>query len=245
MVNGTEYTNWLYDSATCELAIILEKTDRRAALEIAVQAESAIFGPKDSPDSPFVGFVDYDTLEDARNQVGTVIIAPTGKHDSFDAEIEWKVEQGAKTLVESTVLKDVIHDRFFMLRLPMMAASPFRWGASVRLHYEDQSLNYQYQGQDAYPSINRWQMIMLDPDEETNVLKNALVENGHLDATLPWQIVTPTPDKMLNLRQPFGVVLLEDERHRISNGEALEACLRNALLLAILAGGDVGLAVCG
>jgi hypothetical protein len=231
MVNGTEYTNWLYDSATCELAIILEKTDRRAALEIAVQAESAIFGPKDSPDSPFVGFVDYDTLEDARNQVGTVIIAPTGKHDSFDAEIEWKVEQGAKTLVESTVLKGCNSRQ--ILHAPFAddgGFSSFRWGASVRLHYEDQSLNYQYQGQDAYPSINRWQMIMLDPVEETNVLKNALVGNGNLDATLPWQIVTPTPDKMLNLRQPFGVVLLQDERYRISNGEALEACLRSTIV---------------
>jgi hypothetical protein len=163
--------------------------------------------------------------------LGTVIIAPKGNRDVFDAEIEWKLWQGTETTVTSTVLKgcssrQIVHAPF----ADDGSFTSLRWGASVKLNFQGQFLSYTYQSQAAYPSINRWQLLMIDPAEEARVVKNAILSNKELEPGLPWCSITPMPDKMLNLRQPFGVVLMENERHRISNGEALEACLRSTIV---------------
>jgi alpha-glucosidase (family GH31 glycosyl hydrolase) len=228
--NGSQHTAWAYDNSTCELTITLENTDRREAMEISVQAEQSLLALTPAPSgAPFVHVVDYDLFDDAKHQLGTVVIAPAADNTPFDAEITWQLQKGSTTSVRTAQLKNVSERQ--ILHCPFAddsSLSSFRWSVSVKSAGQSQTLDYHYQSREAYPSITRWQTLVYNRDMQD--LKPAIVANNPTDPALHWLDVAQPIPEMLNIQQPFGVILLEKERQRISAGEALEACVRTTLV---------------
>src|SRR5262249_38476853 len=74
-VNDQHHADWTYDATTCELVIMLSETDRHVPVTIQAQADgpiSALNAPRHSTVAPFVHVVDYETFDDARQQLGTM-----------------------------------------------------------------------------------------------------------------------------------------------------------------------------
>src|SRR5258708_32314044 len=179
---------------------------------------------------PLVHIVDYDTCDDARQQLGTVIVEATTDGSRFTVEVEWQLERNGQKSASQVVLgecqtRQILHCPF----KDDASLSSFRWTAQVTVRWADQIIHKQYQSQTAYPSITHWQAAIYTPDQSST-----LSPTGAAAATVPdrtaWHPMLPSLAEMPNLRQPFGIVLLEYERERLSAGESLEACLNTMLV---------------
>lgn len=173
---------------------------------------------------PFAHFIDYVTFEDARQQLGTVVLVPPEDASPFDVEIEWKLSNGdgitsTPIMIENCVSQQIIHSPF----ADEGRLSTFRWSVSLTISWRGQVIPYHYQSQDAYPSLNQWRTLINNPEQQPLSTRDVVLPDGSINTALPWQITRQTLDGTINLKQPFGLLLLEHERQRILSGEQLEA----------------------
>jgi alpha-glucosidase len=234
--NGSKLTDWSYDPKTCELVIILTGTDRYMPLNIVVKTDELINaldgGHIDRTTSgPFVHFIDYETFADASQQLGSLIVVPPDNNSRFDVEIEWKLQKGDTLISKPLTLKDC-RDRQIIYSPfnddgSMIA---FRWSADVDVQWHDQQFHDSYQSQAAYPGLNQWQTLIYNREEQPHSGQDVMLADNTINPALPWSIGRQTVNSTPNLKQPFGLVLLEHERNRILSGEALEACVTTTLI---------------
>ncbi|MHB8625242.1 MAG: glycoside hydrolase family 31 protein [Aggregatilineales bacterium] len=221
-INKVECTNWFYDEQARTLIITARNTDRRKPLNVAVEAQAAIATAQLG--APFVHCIDYTLVEDARKQLGTIIVVPPTDGSSFNAEIEWHLEKGERSvsiaplILENCTEEQIIHSPFADDDL-----STFRWGVSVKIVWQGQVSPYTYESQTARPSINHWRTAIYNPEQQPLAAHDLFSKNGNAIPSLDWSL--QTANNTLNLKQPFGVILLEHERQRLLTHEALEACL--------------------
>ena len=224
-VGGMDVSGWKYDSATGEVIVTIEAADRRAALEIEVSTSE-----RDQREAqvtqPLIHIIDYSLFEDARQQLGTVIVAPPTDAESFDVKIEWRLLNPEGETVRVTALKGG--------RQRLIACCPFAddgnkrgfcWSAMVTVSWDGQQITRAYQSRDTYPSVNRWQTLIYEANMQS--IREAVGAESK-NSALPWVVTTQTVIEALP--QPFGVILLENEPERIQSGAALEACLRTTLV---------------
>src|SRR5260221_3866731 len=235
-VNKAIHPDWTYSSTTSDLVVVIKDTNKRVPVDIVVALDSAE-GSMSSPDTrqagdPFVHCIDYDTFEDARQQLGTVIVVPPADHSPFDLEVVWQLQKGGQTLsIPATIqkqcnLEQIIHSPF----ADDGSTESFRWSVSVNMLWQGRSLHYDYQSQVAYPSINEWQTLIYNREQQPLSIADIVSGNGDLNQKLSWITVSQTSMAMLNLTQPFGIVLLEQERQRILDSEPPEAWVSTTLL---------------
>ncbi len=109
-INGADADNWSYDPAARDLLIRLDDTDRRQPLNVVIHADDLdTVQPLDATtpvvSTPFVHVVDYTMFEDARQQLGAVVIVPPASGAAFDAEIRWELDKDGATTTRSATLK--------------------------------------------------------------------------------------------------------------------------------------------
>jgi hypothetical protein len=174
---------------------------------------------------PFVHFKDYVTFEDARQQLGTILVVPPVSNSPIDVDLTWELLQG-ETIITSAPLtlkncatRQIAHCPF----VDDGSLSAFRWRASVNVTWQGQTTHYHYQSQTAYPGLNRWLTLIYKPDQPLPGFKEVMVPDGGINTDLPWQAARQTLTTTQNLKQPFGLVLLEQERQRILGGESFAA----------------------
>ncbi len=231
-VNGTAYAAWRYDDKSRDLVITLENMDRQQSLDILLRTEDALFASRaagalsTASNGPFVHVVDYPTFELARQQLGTIVVVPDPDDAPFDVEVEWTLERGGRVQVFPLTLKgchtqQILHSPF----RDDGSLISYRWTVKVGVIGPDRSSHHCYQSRTAYPSINRWHALIYNPEAQPGMVDCAIPPDNTLNPSLPWQPLTQALTDTLNVWQPFGAVLLEQERHRITGGEPLEACL--------------------
>src|SRR5258708_18238538 len=74
-VNDAECSNWTYDATQRELVVLLNDIDRRSAQDIVIQVKVLDAPPVESAEL-LVHIIDYTTFDDARQQLGTVLVEP-------------------------------------------------------------------------------------------------------------------------------------------------------------------------
>ncbi len=221
-INTLECTDWSYDENARMLIITARDADRRKSLNIAVEAQTAIVPAQLR--APFVHCIDYMLVEDARKQLGTVIIVPPTDGSVFSAEIEWHLYKGGRSVsIAPTILENCIEEQIIHSPFADDDLSTFRWGVSVKISWRGEVIPFTYQSQTARPSINQWRTAIYNPEQQSLSIHDLFSENGNSAPPVTWSI--QTANNTLNLKQPFGIVLLEHERQRLLNHELLEACL--------------------
>lgn len=169
--------------------------------------------------APFVHCIDHVTYENARQQLGTLVIVPSADQSPFDVEISWTLQRhGAKTTFESVTFKACTTEQ--ILHSPFCDEGDFKtfcWHVSVNLIWRGQPLRYEYHSADAYPSITRWETL-INPETSSVTPETFLTSANN---RVVWTDSRQTVND--NLKHPYGLILLENERERISSGELLEA----------------------
>ncbi|HLY27014.1 MAG TPA: TIM-barrel domain-containing protein [Aggregatilineales bacterium] len=234
--NGQVISDWIFLPDSQTLSLSLPDTDRRSALSIEVAFASSPNGRETKKgadvalDRPIVHFLDYTTPEDARQQFGTVVVARPADDSPFDLEVKWELHRGAQVIASPPqLLKGCQTDQ--IIQCPFAdngdSASAY-WRVSTTVFWQGQIFHDEYQSQVVRPSLNVWKTRVYNPVEKPNDLKRLLAGNGLDDGE--WSVHSIQVAKgLLNLKQPFGLVLLEQERPRILGGEPLEACLQATL----------------
>ncbi len=223
-VNMSECTAWCYDETDHELVITLNGVDRRSAQEIIVQfSKLAVVQRPAEAAEPLVHIIDYDTFEDARQQLGTVIVEADGL--PFSVEVEWQLTQGSKTSASRVVLercqsRQILHCSF----KDGGSFTPFRWNVLVVVRCNNQIIHKHYQSKTAYPSVNHWRAAIYAPNQP-----DLLPPTAEMSDNILWRAIVPSPVEMTHLQKPFGIVLSEQDHHRFSGGEVREACLETVL----------------
>ncbi|MEO8393791.1 MAG: TIM-barrel domain-containing protein, partial [Chloroflexota bacterium] len=223
-VDGAE-NGWHYDAAAGEAVVTIGGAYRRAALQIEVTADENVKCAKPA-ENPLIQVIDYTLFEEARQHLGTVIVAPSDDAQTFDAEIEWRLINAAGTTVRITSLKG--SGQRLIACCPFADtgdAGGFRWSASVTVSWDGKQITRHYKSRDAYPSVYRWQTLIYEA-EMRSIREAAIGEKAN--KSLPWVTIMQTRSE--SLPQPFPVIFLENEPERITSGEALEACLRTTLV---------------
>ena len=222
---------WQYDEAARELVVTLGESDRAMPRRVVVHAEnlrSAAALAEKAPDQPLFHVNDYALYEDARNQLGALVIAAP---PPFEAEIRWELLTAGGTTFETVTLKDCATRQ--IIPCPFSddgSLRACRWRVVANVGGQ----HFEYGSATAYPAINRWQARIYSRQQPPGD------ESG-------WTTVAQTQAATPNLRQPYGIILLEHERERIA-AEPLEARLRATLrsaaarkaLLHVQAIGSVG-----
>jgi hypothetical protein len=231
MINQIKNTAWTYDADCAELVVSVENISRTSALEVNIKFESdtplaTTYFSADLSD-PFVHCIDYIVYEDAHHQLGTIVIVPPAGLSAFDAEVEWTLyKAGQDVLTQHNVVKNcpsqqILHSPF----CDQGDFSTFRWGVSVKLVWHGRTIDFNYESQDAYPSVTHWQSLIFNPQKQTHSIQNVLSKDGKLNPNLGWVTNQQARSDMFNIKQPYGIVLLKQERQRIIDGEHLEACV--------------------
>ncbi len=216
--------------------LILEDVTRLAGLAqppVSVEAALQATSGSDAAEKvvarsggPFVHILDYETFEDTSRQLGTVLVAPPVDNTPFDVELEWTLHRGNVTTSAPVVLKhctgtQVLHSPF----ADDGSRVSYRWQVAVRVRWAGTTLVYRHQSRDAYPSISHWRTLVYNREETPLTLQDMIRANG----SLVWDTITQPVPGTPNVRQPFGIFLLENQRERITTGEPLEACLQTPL----------------
>jgi hypothetical protein len=105
--------------------------------------------------------------------------------------------------------------------------APTRWQSAVTIDWQGQLIESAYASHDAYPAVSQWQIIISNRASRPIALTNLIAGNIPADE---WEVVGQTHTSTFNIQQPFGVVLLEQDRQRIISSEPLEAFLKTSLL---------------
>src|SRR5262249_1866194 len=85
--------------------------------------------------------------------------------------------------------------------------------------------DFNYESQDAYPSLTHWQSLIFNPKMQPHSIEDVLSEDGKLNPNLGWVTNQQSLSDMFNIKHPYGVILLKQERQPIIHGEPLEACV--------------------
>ncbi len=230
-LNASDCSTWTYDANSHELILVLNNVDRRSTQDVVIQTEAALVLPKPAESAELlVHVIDYETFDDARQQLGTLIVTPPADDSPFSVEVEWHLERYDKVSISRLVVEKCQSRQ--ILHCPFKddgSLTPFRWNVQVNVRWRDQAVQQQYQSQTAYPSINHWRTAIYTPAQSPAISLDRELPNIRLPETLVWQPMAPSLTEMFHLRQPFSVVLLEQERQRLSAGESLEACLSTVL----------------
>ena len=180
---------------------------------------------------PFVHVVEYATFDDARQQLGTLVIAAPADGSTFDAEIIWELRKnGVVAKAEHVSLKNCRSRQ--IVNTPFNDDGSFstaQWTASVNILWRGKTIPFRYQSQVVYPSLTHWQTLIYNPEHETHSMGDVLAAGGAINSDLNWIAAAQTTTNSLNLKQPYGVVLLEAERQRIVDGEELEAWVATSI----------------
>jgi len=234
-VNQVPVADWNYHADTSELVITIADVSRTTLTEIAITTEPAVKDETVQTDiAPFVHCVDYTTFEDARQQLGTIVIVPPTDGSVFDAEIEWTLSKaGAAEVKTQQTLRDCTTRQ--IVQSPYRDEGDFvtfRWGVTIDIKWRGKPIHYRYESQDAYPSVSNWQTVIYNPQTEPHTIKDVVAADGNLNPELNWVVNHQASNELVNIKQPFGLVLLKDERQRIMDGESLEACVAANLFSA-------------
>jgi hypothetical protein len=174
---------------------------------------------------PFVHVLDYVTYDDAQQQLGTVVINAPVDGSPFDAEIEWSLlKNGQTTSAAQVTLKECVARQ--ILNNPFKddgTFTTFRWCVSVKMVWRGQTIAYHYQSQDAYPSVTKWQTFIYNPEQKHPVLEDIFTPENGLNTQLEWSDTSQKLNSTANIKQPYGLILLENEVKRITSGEPLAA----------------------
>jgi len=181
--------------------------------------------------APFVHCVDYVTFEDAHKRFGTIVIVPPCDGSKFDAEVEWSLHKASQPVSAlSQVMKDCVSEQ--ILHSPFCDEgdfSTFRWSVSVKLVWREHTIDFNYESQDAYPGFTHWRSVIYNPEIQPYSIQDVLSAHGYLNQNLNWNTNQQALSDMFNIKQPYGLVLLKQERQRIVDGEPLEACVATTL----------------
>ncbi len=235
-INQVATFNWTYDAGASELVVVVANISRTSTTEISVRTTSQVTTENSSKriDAPFVHCIDYVTYEDARQQLATLVIIPPTDNSPFDAEIEW-------TLSKAGAAEAKTHQTFRGCTSRQIIQNPycdegdfvtFRWSASVDIAWQGEIIHYSYESQDAYPSISNWQTVIYNPHLQPHSIEDVISEEGNLNPPFNWVVNYQASNELVNIKQPYGLVLLKNERQRILDGESLEACLASNLFSA-------------
>ena len=149
----------------------------------------------------------------------------------FDAEIVWSFQKAGQSDVKrQNVLKNCASEQ--ILPNPFCDEGDFytfRWDVSVKLVWRGHTIVFNHQSHDAYPSLTTWQSIIYNPQTHTHSLQDVRSKDGHLNQSLEWKTHRQALNDTVNIKQPYGIVLLKQERQRIMEGEPLEACVTTSL----------------
>jgi alpha-glucosidase len=225
-LNQRELSDWHFDAARNELVIALPELGRHIPLEIVVQTVEDVQNPiLAKQKQPFIHFIDYEIFDDARNQLGTIVIVPTGS--PCDAEIEWTLECDGVTQSSGITLENCRTRQ--IVQCPFQDSgnlATFRWQVSVRLVWRGQTLHETYRSKDAYPGINHWSVFTAE--RQSTKIGDVLTSDGRCNPALAWRPVAQTVEQMRNIKQPFGLVLSETVDARTAATH--EAYLRTTLV---------------
>ncbi|MBX3081116.1 MAG: DUF5110 domain-containing protein [Anaerolineae bacterium] len=171
---------------------------------------------------PFAHVYEAVVYADAQQSLGKLVLAPPMDGSPFDAEIVWTFKQDGKTLTAAPIsLRGC--DAEQILNCPFKDEGDprtFQWSANVTLTWHGLDIKTQHYSRACYPAIMQWQTLMVESESAPSFAK-ALTEDGKLKAGLAWQLVQQERQSAPNLHQPYGVILLEQERQRITDGEPL------------------------
>ncbi|MBA3870463.1 MAG: DUF5110 domain-containing protein [Anaerolineae bacterium] len=229
--NANSSSNMLAD-VTKLLQLESPVTSKEQALDVALTNPSAEnLGAIACLGGPFVHFVEYTTFEDAHQQLGTVVIIPPSDQSTYDTEIVWSLQKAGQSAVKDrNVLKNceseqIIHNPF----CDQGDYSTFRWDVSVKLVWREHTIVFNHQSRDAYPSLTSWQSIIYNPQTLPHSIQDVLSDDRKLNQNFEWETHRQALNYTVNIKQPYGIVLLKQERQRITNGEPLEACVTTSL----------------
>jgi alpha-glucosidase len=215
-VDGAETADWRYDEAAREVIVMLPPGDRSAARHVVVHGEnlrSVVAISEAKPEAPlYFHAFDYTVYEDARQQLGAVVIAPPAARTTkgFDAVVRWEKLTASRIDTETVTLENCTQRQIAYCPFADEGdLRPFRWRVTV----EAAGQRFEYASQTAYPAINRWATQVYDisqppADSET------------------WTLVEQTASD--NLRQPYGLNLLPWRRERAAI-ESLEGRARTVI----------------
>ncbi len=222
-VNGADSANWSQESG--DLLVDMGNVSRYQMQEVVVIAAQPA-AQTITEHIPFAHFIDYDTFDDASQRRGTVVIVPPDNTHSFAAEVVWTLEtpEGithTPVMLENRTGHQIVHSPF----ADDGNFTTARWSATVTVWYGDESYTESYRSRAAYPGVQHWQTYTYNRDQSALPPHQIISANGSLRR----HNVAQTQAGMLNIHQAFGVVLLEKERQRITDGEPLEACVSTYL----------------
>jgi len=225
-ISGRSWADWRYDGENRALTIAIKEAKRNESFAVEVittPIESAPPLVMDTP--PFVHCLEYTDPTEAGQQSGTIVIVPAADGLSFEAQVQW-------TLFKDGILTETPPIKLTACTTEQILHSPFadqtdlhayRWQVTVDIAWRDQAIHCAYGSKTLRPSINHWQAAIFNPAQQSLTIAEIITEQGVLNPALAWS--AQKADSVLNLRQPYGVIFLENERERILKNEPLAACL--------------------
>ncbi len=201
------------------------------AFELALTGSDAQKAAVARLGGPFVHCVDYVTFEDARQQLGTLVINAPVDGSAFDIEIEWSLLKNGETTTAAPInLKDCVSRQIFHSPFSDDATfTTFRWSVSVSIFWRGHNIPYSYQSEDAYPSITQWQALIFNPEQRTLAIEDVITAASGLNTGLDWSDTSQKLGVTANIKQPYGLILLENEVKRITGGEPLAAYVTSSI----------------
>ncbi len=225
-VNGADAHDWTYDAETGDLWLTLKDISRREAQYVRVQVVGRERVTQVETE-PFLTCMDYTLFDDARQKLGTLVIVPPAADVAFDADVEWRLHRNGTVVATIPVTLQGVLGRQ-IVDCPFSddgSCTTFCWSVSASVAWRGHVTRYDHNSQAAYPSLSRWQTLIYNPLQTPLALADLLSADNTPNPALDWQTAQQTVESTVNIVQPYGVILLEQERQRMTGGEPLEACL--------------------
>ena len=205
----------------------------------ATSVDAALALPEDAPGrieavarlgGPFAAVREYITPEEARQQLGRIIIAAPQDGTPYDAQVTFIHHRGAEA---ETLLTEVTNSK-----ASQIIAAPFafegepemqRWEVEVTFTWRGVTWMQSYASEPFFPSITAWRAVAY-PKDEAPSMEAVLTEDGAGDPALDWQPHVQDPGALSNYNEPHAVLFWRDYDEELKTGEPLVGYLTTTVV---------------
>jgi hypothetical protein len=157
--------------------------------------------------------IEFSTPEETRRCLGRIIVgAPHPADEPFDVDIVFTLQRGATTEEHGKHVTRATEALIVDTPFPFQGeVNPTRWSAGVNITWRGRLLTHTYRSQALFPTIHAWQACVYHPEDQPLAL-----QQGEDILDLDWRACLPrtartqvrqAPDGLINLAQPYSVIL--------------------------------------
>ncbi|HOT92856.1 MAG TPA: glycoside hydrolase family 31 protein [Anaerolineae bacterium] len=166
---------------------------------------------------PFAHFLQYCTPEEARRQLGHVVLAAPAAGEPYSAEIVFTLHRGGATETQTVRLEDTTVSHVIPTPFAADGVVMTQWEARVTLHWRDATLHSDFRSIPLFPAVPAWRAMFYDCDKLALQPADVLDATGNPNPDLPWETFAQDLARTENYQRAYFMRLGREHRSKMAD----------------------------